>query len=197
MGQGNIIVIEMENDRRMDLKKRMANIRQMHRDISHIAGNKNRSCIEYLDDFAAQISQLIVNLEIFPFHIIWECITQEAPENIPVEDRFILLDATPKEYRQAFLTKTDFFNYGRDKYYRPAFSREKFSERFLNYFNKGILDKVFEIPVKPGYSYFNLPIFAENEPMPRWILTLIYKEEDCDLIFDLFALSMLKRELIA
>lgn len=180
MGQGNIKVIE--NDQRLEMKRRMADIRQMHRDISRITHNKDRTCLQYLDDFVEHISQLIVKLEIFPYHLIWECLYQEAPENIPVEDGYILLDITPKVYRQTFLTGTDFFNYGRDKYLRVPLSREKFSERWVNYFKNGTLVKIFEIPVKPGYTYFNLPVFAEDEPVPRLILTLVYREEDRDVV---------------
>lgn len=180
MGKGTSKV--MENSRYLEMKRRMADIRQMHRDISRITHNKDRSCLQYLDDFMEHISQLIVKLEIFPYHLIWECITQEAPENIPVEDGYILLDVTPKEFRQAFLTGTDFFNYGRDKYLRVPLSREKFSEKFVKYYEKGIPDKVFEIPVKPGYTYFNLPIFTGDETLPRWILTLVYKEEDRNVV---------------
>jgi signal transduction histidine kinase len=180
MGQGNIKVIE--NDQRLDMKRRMADIRQMHRNISRITDNKDRTCLQYLDDFMGHISQLIVKLEIFPYHLVWECLYQEAPENIPVKDGYILLDVTPKVYRQTFLTGTDFFNYGRDKYLRVALSREEFSEKFVNYFAKGIPDKVFEIPVKPGYTYFNLPVFVGDESLPRWILTLLYREENRDVV---------------
>ncbi|HLP58099.1 MAG TPA: hypothetical protein VK186_04680, partial [Candidatus Deferrimicrobium sp.] len=166
----------------MEIKKQMANIKQMHRAISRITDNKTRSCLEYLDDFAAQISQFIVKWGIFPYHLMWECITQEAPENSPMEDGYILLDVTPKEYRQAFLTGTDFFNYGRDKYFRVPLPQEEFNNRFENYFEKGILDKVFEIPVKGGYNYFNLPVFAGNETIPRWIITLFYRETDSSMV---------------
>jgi len=180
MGQGNIKVIE--NDRRLEMKRRMADIRQMHRDISRITQNKDRTCLQYLDDFVEHISQLLVKLEISAYHMIWECITQEAPENIPVDDDFVLLDVTPKEYRQALLAGTDFFNYGRDKYLRVPLSHKEFSEKFVNYFENGTPGKVFEIPVKPGYTYFNLPVFAEDETMPRWILTMVYREEDMDAV---------------
>ncbi|MCU0285234.1 MAG: HAMP domain-containing histidine kinase [Acidobacteria bacterium] len=180
MGQENTAV--RENSRHLEMKRRMANILQMHSAISRITDNNNRTCLEYLDEFSALISQFIIKLEIFPYHFIWECITQEAGGNVPIEDPVILLDMTNKEYRQSFLTGTDFFNYGKDRYHRIPLGKEEFNERCLQYFEKGTLEKLFPILVKRGYDYFHLPIFPGNETMPRWIITLIYHENDSQMV---------------
>lgn len=165
-----------------DIKTLIADIRQMHRDISRITENKDRRCYDYLEDFAAQISHLIDKLVIFPYHMIWECVSQEIPGHPELEKSVILWDLTEKKSRDAFLKESNFLDYGREKYFKVHLSKDEFIERFDGYFQDGSLEKVFDFPVKPGYSYFNLPVFSESETMPQWILTLIYREEDTDLI---------------
>jgi len=160
----------------------MADIRQMHLNLSDIFKNKNQKSIEYLDDFLVEISHLTEKFEVFPYHMIWECISQEVPGNHSVKNSYILRDVTGKKYRNAPIRKNDSFNYPRDEYFPVPLTKKEFSERFIDYFKSGTLTKVFEILLKPGYSCFNLPIFSENESMPQWILTLIFEEENSDSV---------------
>ena len=165
----------------LQLKKRMADIREMHWGISNIFKNKSRKSYEYLEDFLEEISSLVEKLEVFPYHMIWECITQEVPGDPSINESYFLREVTGKGYKNAPIIKNDAFNYPRDKYFQVPLTRMEFSEKFLDYFKSGTLTKVFEIPLKPGYSYFNLPIFSENENMPQWLLTLIFKAGTIDL----------------
>ena len=152
-----------------EFMRRMSDIRQMHRDISHITENKDRKCREYLDDFVETISHLIEKWEIFPNHIIWECISQKVPENIDAEESVLLRNAAQKGEANGYLP--------------VPFTRKEFSEKFQDYFQNGTLEKIFEInPPKPGHSYFNLPVFSENEQMPQWILTLAHREENLEMV---------------
>lgn len=148
----------------------LSDIRQMHRDISRITENKDRKCYEYLENFVETISHLIEKIEILPHHTIWECISQKVPENLKVEEEFLLRDATNRG--------------GREKYHSVSLTKKELNEKFVNYFQNGTLEKIFEFPVKSGHSYFNVPVFSENEQMPQWILTLVYREEDLDMVND-------------
>jgi hypothetical protein len=160
----------------------MADIRQMHRDIPKILKNKSRKCHEYVDDFLGEISYLIEKLEICSYHMIWECIGEKVPENFSGGENYILRDVTNKQYRNAPIGKNDFFHYPRDKYLPMQLSKKEFGKKFIDYFKNGTLAKVFEIPLKSGYAYFNLPVFSEDEEMPRWIVTLIFREDDIESI---------------
>jgi len=173
-----------EHSHLLETKKRMADIRQMHEDISKIFRNKNRKCYEYIEDFSSEISFVIEKFEVFAHHIIWECISQNVPLNLSVEGNYILRDVTKKNYRNNLLKKNNFIDYPGDEYFRVPFTKKDFREKFIDYFKNGTLSKVFEIPLKPGYSYFNLPVFSEDESMPQWILTLIYRENNIDLVND-------------
>lgn len=151
-----------------ELMKRMADIRQMHRDISRITENKDRKCIEYLDDFVETISHLIERLEFFSDHNIWECISQKLPEGNDAEQSILLHGMIRRG--------------GLDEYLPIPLTREEFIEKSQDYFQDGTLEKIFEIPAKSGHSYFNLPVFSEDEQIPQWILTLAYREEDLELV---------------
>ncbi|MCK4761357.1 MAG: sensor histidine kinase [Candidatus Aminicenantes bacterium] len=164
------------------MKKTLADIRQMHRDVSKITREKERKCYEYLDDFVGAISLLIEKFEIFSDHIAWECIYDKVPGNLQVEEKYILRDAAKKERRNAPIKSSETFNYPKDRYFLPPLNKKDFGEKFSNYFSSGTLSEVFEIPLKPGFSCFNLPVFSEKESLPQWILTLVHKEEESDFI---------------
>jgi signal transduction histidine kinase len=166
------------------MKRRMAAIGQMHQAVSKILRKKDRKSYEYIDDFSGEISQLIGKLEVFPYHIIWEYISEKVPGNLSVEENHILRDVTQKHYRKAPLEKNDFFDYPRDEYFRVPLTKKELSKAFIDYFKTGTPAKVFEIPLKPGYSHFNLPVFSENEQMPQWILTLVYREDNIHSLND-------------
>lgn len=170
------------HDHCQKIMRGMADIRQMHWDVSKILKNKSRKCHEYVDDFLGEISQLIEKLEICSYHMIWECTSESIPESFSGGENYILRDATNKQYRNAPIGKNDFSHYPRDEYLPVQLSKREFGERFVDYFKNGTLAKVFEIPLKSGYSYFNLPVFSEDEEMPRWIVTLIFREDDIESI---------------
>jgi signal transduction histidine kinase len=168
----------------MELKKTLADIRRMHRDVSKIFREKERKSYESLDDFVGAMSNLIVELEAFPHHIIWECIYDRVPQGLSVEERCILRDATGDEYRDAPVKCGGAFNYPKDRYFVLPLCKKEFSEKFRDHFANEPPAGICEIPLKPGFSYFNLPVFSEDEGLPVWILTLIYNEEESAAIKD-------------
>lgn len=180
MGQENIIL--MEHSHLLQIKRGMNNIRQMHQNLSKIFIKKGRKSCEYIDDFVEEISHLIAKFEVFPHHMIWECVSETIPGNQPGEENFILRNATKKESGNIPLEKNDSLNYPGVEYFHVPLTKKEFNEKFIDYFKNGKLGKIFELPLKAGYSHFNLPVFTENESMPQWIITLIYMEDNIDSI---------------
>jgi len=174
---------EMRQDYLLESQRRMDEIRRMHRNMAKIFKEKERKCYDYINDFLREISELIDRLNIFPYHMIWECISEQVPENLAKADRYVLRHVTAERYRNVPLRKNDFFNYPRDEYFQVSaqLPKAEFSQQCLDYFEKDKLAKILELPLKPGYSHVDLPIFSENEKMPCWILTFFYREDRMDL----------------
>jgi hypothetical protein len=180
MEQENIILKEQSH--LLEMKRGMIYTRQMLQNLSKIFRNKGRKSCEYIDDFVEEISRLIEKFEVFPYHMIWECISEMIPGNNPDEENYILRNATKKESRNVPLEKNDAPGYPGYEYLRLPITKKEFSEKFIDYFKNGTLEKIFEIPLKTGYSYFNLPVFSENENMPQWIITLVFREDNIDSV---------------
>ncbi|MCI0470054.1 MAG: HAMP domain-containing histidine kinase, partial [Candidatus Aminicenantes bacterium] len=141
-----------------------------------------RKCYEYIEDFVEVISRFIESLEVFPYFMIWECFKQEVPGNIAAADEYILRNAAPKELRNAPVIGNKDFDYPRDEYWTIPTAKNDFEAKCRNYFESGRLGQILEIPLKPGYRYFDLPIFSDYGTAPQWILTLIYGEEAHDRV---------------
>lgn len=180
MGQESNLL--KEHSHLLQMKRGMIDIRQMHQDLSKIFRNKGRKSFEYIDDFVEEISHLIEKFEVFPYHMIWEFVGETIPGNHPAEENYILRNATKEDYQDVPIRKNDCFKYPRQKYLRPSLAKNEFIEKCIDYFKNGTLEKIIEIPVKPGYSYLNLPVFPENQSMPQWIITLVYREENIDSV---------------
>ena len=165
-----------------DVVKLMATISWLHGEVSKIPETNDRRSYDAIEKFLEVLSRFIQKLEIFSHHTTWECISETVPEHLETAENFLLRNVTPKEYRNAPFKKTDAFPYPHSEYFQAPLSKQEFSRAFSNYFNSGSLTRVFELPLKQGNSHINIPIFSEHEPMPRFVITLVYKDESAESI---------------
>jgi len=162
-------------------------IGSIHQDISTILEGKIRRYAKYIDEFLSVVSRSIEKLEIFPYHIIWEYAGEKLPEYLSGEEQYLLREVSPVENKDMPINQSKLFDFPEIHCIRLPLTKQEFTERVINYFDNGRFEKIFDLPIDNGYSYFNMPIFpgstaGKNQLDPYWIFTFILKEEDKDLI---------------
>lgn len=160
--------------------------RTMHKEISNLLKKEDQQTHEYVVEFLNIIAQTVEKLEIFPHYIIWEYASERLPGNPPAKDRCFLWDITKKANPNILPKRNDFFNQPLNESIQLP-SREEFTGKLLEYYSTGKMEQIFDLPIRKGYFYFNLPIFpgsvsADDDTEPHWISTIIYREEDKDLV---------------
>jgi signal transduction histidine kinase len=162
--------------------------RTMHKEISKLLKKEDQETNEYVVEFLNTIAQTIEKLEIFSHHIIWEYVSERLPGKPASEDRGFLWDITKKTNPNILPKRNDFFKQPINKSIQLP-SRKAFNDKLMEYSGTGKPGQIFDLPIKEGHTYFNLPIFPGGVPgggdddwEPHWIFTFIYKEEDKDLV---------------
>lgn len=167
--------------------KNLEMIGTMHKDISRILRREERVNHEYVDEFLKTLSPTIEKLEIFPHHIIWQCVNKRVAEDPKFAEEYFLRNVTPKEHMDIPLRGNDFFSDLQNGCLPLPFSRKEFTGKVSGYFGAGELRQIVDLPISEGYSYIDLPFFpgsvsGQDETAPHWIFTLIYREDDQELI---------------
>jgi signal transduction histidine kinase len=158
----------------------------MHKEILKLLKKEDQETHEYVAEFLSTIAQTIEKLEIFPHHIIWEYVSERLPGNPASKDRCFLWDITKKANPNILSERNDFFKQPINESIQLP-SRKTFNDKLVEYFSTGNPGQIFKLPIRKGYSYFNLPIFpggvpGDDESDPHWIFTIIYREEDKNLV---------------
>ncbi len=175
-----------EQENLKETQRRIEITRDMHREISAIFENKERTAYEYVTDFLDKVTNTIDKLRLFPHYIIWECISEKGPQHHPLNSSYCLRDVTPQKYKKGPVKSTGQFKYPKDEYLNIALPRDDFENRLVQYFRNETLEEVFKLELQPGYNQVSIPVFPDssNNRLPQWILTFIYESDDTSRLHD-------------
>lgn len=171
---------------RKKIEKRIRVVSKLHEETTILFKHKTRKAVQYARDFIKILSDTIDEFEIFTHHVLWQHITEIVPDPGLETEKYNLRNITPTNQNRPPLKDQGCMT-GRRQICELGFTKVRFSQDILKYFNNKKLSKVFNFDLENDYEYFDLPFFAESEavnenPVLVGIITLFYKTEDQSLI---------------
>jgi len=162
-------------------------INTMHKAISNIFKERERKSYEYVGDFLLTISMALAAMEFFPYHIIWEFVSEKNSTESPLNEKIYLRDVTDDGYvNSPEGDRKTFFKEEIGEYWELPYTKYDFISRAKRAVRNNQLTTIFDLPIREEYSYFNLPVFpwvegSEDKSEPNWVITAIYNAKDDDI----------------
>ncbi|MCP4154044.1 MAG: HAMP domain-containing histidine kinase, partial [bacterium] len=163
------------------IENRTKAIDNMHDECARVMTDGQTKGNQYVKQFIRILGDMINGLDLFPFHIVWEYISDEVPQMHKVKDKFFFRNITSDAYDRAPFKSE---KWKKNSIYRLYGEQKNSLWDYSAYFeDRSNLKKIFDLHLHSEFSYFDLPFYnyhSTNRDKPGIVgaFTLIYKKSD-------------------